>query len=703
MCKGSIKNLDEFVEKQLKTLYEEEAKVPSLFSRKTGPTGNAWSIPVTKYQATKFTFKSKGQSGEKHRSFHEEAVVYVWHEKDVLNPAKMRPGHAAMKLSRYSNRINRNQMIRYISWWPGDGASKNTEAQRGSRNTDTRSDRSSEMSGDADVILLLKLQFIRLQWSKLTGGLDDFKDLAESQWDQLSKEDKDRLKAKFNCQDNFANLADLSIKLRSDQKFFYEMNDMEHNASLPEIGELSRARYLADPQSLIGKMEIRKQPYVRVYVPCSCLPASIIPGEVYLGRSPWGLSLDAMNYKFRSYEEGFRNYKMKGFDGNCIGAVWECMKSGLAEIISEKFRPAKGLISTIAHFQSLLPSDAINASIALSQEIVRLNKQQQYLDLRAYQCREGLAALAEKNKCFGEAWRNYVRLSALWRALSSVSGIRPSSLAPIDKLVDKYEKNERALGKKDEDSVQDLLKLEAVWESRYVAVSSIKNKLLELNDASSELAETRDNLEKLMEFQSLVAKGKNAIDQSDYSLHERLMLRKIMNMKPDQQAKFFKEQFSKLEKEKKQREERCAALEKEEKIFEAKAEPALKAWEQELENYEKIRRSRAAILLKLHEAVFAYVVNHPCSKLSSTPDARYFAVLLLGQFACWLYAETAHDNLSVRFRNLNAEGFLLAMEERDKRLGDAFPNLCIPNLYTGAVKGSKTSREANAKRDRILL
>ncbi len=703
MCKTTIKNLDEQVDKQLKALYAQEAKAPELFARKTGPTGNAWSMPTAKYQTTKFTIGNKGPSGERHRSFHEEAVVYVWHEKDVLNPSKMRPGHAAMKLSRYSNRENKNKMVKYISWWPGDGASKDTEAQRGSRNTDTRSDRSSEMSGDADVILLLKLQFIRVQWSKLAGGLDDFKDLAESQWNQLDQETQDRLKTKFKCEGNFSNLADLKIQPRSDQKFFYEMDKVEYRAKAPEIVALSRARYLTDQNSLIDKMEIRKQPYVRVYVPCSCLPAPIIPGEVYLGRSPWGLSIDAMNYKFRSYEEGFRYYKMKGYNGNCIGAVWECMKSGLAEIITDKFRPAKGFTSTLAHFQSLLPSDAIDASISLSQEIVRLNKQQQYLDLRAYQCREELAALAGKHECFGEAWHSYVRLSTSWRALSSVSGIRPSSLTPIDKLVDKYEKNERALGKKDEDSVQDLLKLEAVWESRYVAVSPVKKKLLELNKALSKLAETNEKLEKLKEIQNLVAKGRDAIDQSGYSLHERLQLRQILNLKPEQQTKFFKDQFSELEKKTKQKEEQCAALEKDVKIFEVKAEPALKAWEQELENYEKVRRSRAVILLKLHEAVFSYVFNHPGSKTSSAPDGRYSAALLLGQFVCWLYAETVHDNLSIRFRNMTAEGFLLAMEEKDKRLGDAFPNLCIPNLYTGAVKGSRTSQEANASRDRILL
>lgn len=588
--------------------------------------------------SAKFSRGGVLQSGEKRESFDEEAIVYVWHEKDVFSPAKMSPGHAAMKLSRYSDKTNKNEMVRYISWWPGDGASKNTKPQPGARVLNTREDRLNEISSKKDIKLILKLQFIRLASEKLPGGKEDFQRLAEAIWQDLSSGQEDRLKkAPYNCKENFANLADIDIKPRPDQKLLFPHNYEK---------ELSPV--------VFANMQVVKQPYARVYVPCSCLPASILPGEVYLRRSPWGLSLDAMNLKFRSYEAGLRLYKMQAFDDNCIGAVWECMKSGLAEVITNKFRPAKGVVSTIVHFKSLLPSDAINASKALAAEILRMNKQQQYLDLRVYEYRDRVSQFAAEKSCFEGNWRNYVRLSARWRDFSSASGLRPFTLMPIDKLVDKYDRNERLLGKEDKHSVQDLLRLEAVWETRChsIGVTGIKKLIKDISSVEGQLEDFR-------------LKGRTA---------------------PAFLSK------------------KKARLDKELEAAEKNVKPALTAWEQELEQYEKVRRSRARILIDLHEAVFAYVFNHTCSKLHSpNPDRRYIATILLGQFVCWLFAEVVHDNLSVRFHGMTEGGVTLTMDEKDRCLGDAFPNLRIKDHYHRDEVKEKKFLKDHKKRDRILM
>lgn len=669
MGKVNITELEDQLDKRFRDLYEKHAqeykKTPELF-RSKNPVKPDWKMPEVKYSATKHGRKGKDEG--KHQPFHEEAVVNVWHEKDVLNVFTMRPGHAALKLSVFNEKEKKNKMVKYISWWPGDGgANKFSSAKPGHRVLDTRRDRYNEMTGDDDVNLLLKLQFIRAAWSKKADGnedregKDDFKDLARYQWNGLDDEDQERFKKKYLCRENFSNLAEIPLQIRQGQKFLYkDANDVEESTNLRRVIDAMRSDFHQDSGKPLENLKIIKQPFVRIYVPCACLPAPIIPGDVYLGRSPWGLSIDAMKFKFRSYEEGFRSYKMKGFAGNCIGAVWECLKGGMAEVITDKFRPSKGFVSSLAHFQSLLPSDAIDASMALSGEIYRLNRQQQFLDLLAHACREQLGGLTGQHDCRGGAWRDYVRLRASWTALSSAFGSRPPSLAPIDKLVDRYEKTERLLGKKDSDAVQDLLKLEAVWETRYSAVAFVKDARTKLSSAQKSLDKYEGNLRN---------SPQNAL------------------------AKTRRDMF------KKRVEEYRALLKQREKS----SEPHIKAWEEELEKYEKVRLSRAEILIKLHEAVFDYAFNHACSKPSpaAKPDKRYLAVLLLGQFVCWLFAEVTHDNLAVRFRNIDSDGFQFVIQAREKSLGEAFPNLDVDNRYTSRVL-DKDFREASAARDRLL-
>lgn len=711
MCKINIKELEERINKTLQGIYEREAKELKelkdfsrdlsrkssseskeghwhLFARNaTGPSGPTWKMSTEKYKSTKYG--SKGKAEGKHIPFYEEAVVNVWHEKDLLNIFKMRPGHAALKLSMFSEQEKKNIMVKYISWWPGDAAGKFSPADPGSRVLSTRQDRDNEMTGDFYINLLLKLQFIRTAWSTDgTGKLDpdgreDFRQLAGSQWRDLSDEQQKIFKEKYNCEENFAHLEKSKIKPNPDQKFIYkpanpvkvkkvilnkeglsETKKMlleDGNVSLPEIIKAMRADFLKESDRPIEETTIYKQPFVRVYVPCSCLPAPLVPGEVYMGTSPWGLSIDAMKLKFRSYEAGFRNYKMKGFEGNCIGAVWECLKSGLADVITDKFRTSKGLVNTLAHLQSLVPSDAIGASIALSDEIIRLNLKQRFLDVQAYKYKEGLAALKDQYKCSGEEWRNYVRIHKSWTTISSDTGIRPSALASIDKLVAQYEKNEKLLGKTDEDCVQDVLKLEAVWESRYVAVKEIIPLIEDIHKAQARLEELQDRIDQGGATQILLnlkKKYQQEIDKYQTNLNDRLK----------------------------------------------RAEPQIKAWEEELGKYEKVRRSRAGILVKLHDAVFAYVYNNVSSKPSPTsaPDKRYLATLLLGQFVCWLFAEVMHDNLTVRFHNITAEGLLFSMQEKEKALGKAFPNLDIHNRYTGKVAYPESFRKGSVNRDRLV-
>ncbi len=621
------------------------------------------------------------QPGEKHQSFDEEATVYVWHEKNVLKPSEMNPGHAAMKLTRYNDKEKKNTVVRYISWWPGDGASKKTEAQAGSRTDSTRTDRVNEMSHDRDLNLILKLQIIRLASQKLPNGIEEFKELAEIMWGNLTTRRQIRLRTDFNCKKNFSNLAKLGTKPKANQKLLFLGDNSHYTAE-------DLAKYVLVMRwggtDFIDNMYVVKQPYAKIYIPCSCLPTSIYPLEVYQCRSAWGLSMDAMNYRFRSFEDGLRLYKMQAFDDNCIGAVWECMKSGLAQVITPKFRMAKGLVSTLAHFKSLLPSDAIKASIDLSNEILRMSKQQQFLDLRAYEYQKQVDSMANANECFGGGWRNYVRLSPWWRDMSSAKSTRPLKKVAIDKLVLQYDKNERALNKTNKDIVQDILKLEAVWETRCRCVLDVKKTKEDIDELHSKLKAVAKSMKGILEIQAKFKSGSNDPELKWWD--------------PDDLIPEMKEKDKKYNNLKRS----LLKLKKKLKSVEVHAGKALKVWEQELKRFEKVRYSRARLLVALHEAIFKYVSTHKHSKIhSSNPSRRYIAAVLLGQFVSWMFCEVAHDNLSIGFHGMNEGGIRLTMGEKDKRLGDAFPNLRIMDRYPTDSIEEDDFLETHRKRDRI--
>jgi hypothetical protein len=101
--------------------------------------------------------------------------------------------------------------------------------------------------------------------------------------------------------------------------------------------------------------------------------------------------------------------------------------------------------------------------------------------------------------------------------------------------------------------------------------------------------------------------------------------------------------------------------------LENRVESNTKKWEKELNSFERQRRAKARALTKLHDAIFDYIYS--CGSYGvQTPDRRYLAVLLLGQFVAWMYAELADPNLKLGFHGMNEKGFILIKEERDRRL-----------------------------------
>ena len=66
-----------------------------------------------------------------------------------------------------------------------------------------------------------------------------------------------------------------------------------------------------------------------------------------------------------------------------------------------------------------------------------------------------------------------------------------------------------------------------------------------------------------------------------------------------------------------------------------------------------------------------------------------------------MFCEVAHDNLSIGFHGMNEGGIRLTMGEKDKRLGDAFPNLRIMDRYPTDSIEEDDFLETHRKRDRI--
>jgi hypothetical protein len=109
-----------------------------------------------------------------------------------------------------------------------------------------------------------------------------------------------------------------------------------------------------------------------------------------------------------------------------------------------------------------------------------------------------------------------------------------------------------------------------------------------------------------------------------------------------------------------------------------------KHYDKELARYEKIRRGRAAKLIKLHELIFDYVRAYKEKPEYAKKDQRYLAVLLLGQFVSWRYAEVTHDNLSVELiqggwlRDIFVlKGLFLNLAEKDPKLSKHYPRYTV--------------------------
>jgi hypothetical protein len=637
-------------ERDICKVYTELA--PSWLKKRIEYSFNKDYAEATKKFARGMTFSS----GTRHNQFDSEAAVYVWHEKNVLKLPKwltgtsFNTGHGALKLTRYDPNKQKPELVRYFSWWPGSEANKSDDAAPGGLTENTGVDRMNEMTRDEDIQLLVKMQLISKALIDTAGGADEFEELCKLRWLELAPGDRKRLKDKFNVGEFFINLANSKLQAKANQKLvdFVKAYKDPHSGGYSK-NVIPTTNVAETLNTNFDGIFAAKQPYCKVYIPCSTPPVPIYDTERYQRSTIWGLSMHAMQLACRFFEEGVTPYKMQDFHQNCIGAVWTVLKAGLAGSITQNFKPTKGVVENLAHYRSLLPSDGIKASIAVMDDVLRRTQQQFFLDTHAQRHRVALNSLSSRNQCFGRDWRLCLVNSVWWRDFSNASGLRSQGKKKVDSIQAEYARIEGPNGSKDGYDAAWMLKIEELWKKHIADREEYKNTISELKEARAKIKQKAKYINIMRRAMPHLQAGKQ-----------------YMFMHPDDLPGVPAE----IEKEKKaiqiQRKKDLMLKEKLNRI-EQRVKSNTKNWEAKLESFETTRQAKARKLGELHDAIFQYI--HSCGKHGmSNPDRRYLTTLLLGQFVSWMYVEVADPNMKIGFHGLNERGFIITHEERDERL-----------------------------------
>lgn len=461
-----------------------------------------------------------------------------------------------------------------------------------------------------------------------------------------------------------------------------------------KLGLYAESKWL----KFVQELRVGKRPFAKIHLPCSCKPAPYlvskdILGELHKRSPPWGLSIDAMRTATRAYHEQLFPYTMQSFEHSCIGAVWTVMKAGLADVISD-FKPPKAtvmqhVIRSDKLMQKgkgrafLMPSDVISAGNKLAARIRQLELQQLFLDVRAYSVREPLAAMVDKYKLRSLMWHKVFTVGlrgsskSLWRTMSATKSLRCQTKKDIDKLMVAYDSNDQQLRAKykspgaspqlDSDhpwrfEAETLLRLEARWEA--LNIRTIKAAEKALPKRTADLTDEIDDLQ--MQLGCL----ENNLKQGDQSVKpEMARLKKKLAQALEDQKRISKQ---------------AETLKGNRAKGQLVNPQALKAFLDERLRHEEMRRSRAEILIKLHQRIFDYVFGYKSADNVARTDQRFLAVLLLGQLVSWRFSELTHDNLSIELRDCGErdggfviKGHTLALGEKDVRLGQIYAHYRI--------------------------
>lgn len=440
--------------------------------------------------------------------------------------------------------------------------------------------------------------------------------------------------------------------------------------SLPAERLLLGQYSLPQQMALYKDLQVGKRPYAKLYVPCAAYPAPFNLTEQRERRTPWGLSIDAMRLAMRPYRAGLHPYLLNSFKHNCIGAVWVTLSAGLADVLSAFKPPAGGmhsvplmaLVRTLAKafkpsvnedflFATLVPSDVIGAGEKLIAAIQRLDRQQLLLDEEASRHRDALAKLMRDEELYGVDWHNVLISSAIWRDLSSMSSLRPRTKKAIDALVLAYDKNERAISGANPSATERLLKVEAKWEGIAQYTRSIRG----------ELDKVQNEVDEVLEATASIVRG-------DGRFAGRTATTAAHPFRTQQH-----ERYTALLARKKK-------LQADLRLFllgdgnrNPGSKPALAEYYKELSKHEDVRRSRAKLLVKLNDAIHAYV-RGARNRNRNRPRRRYLACLLLGQFVSWRFVEVTHENLSIECHGINEAGFVLTESEVTPGFDEMFPD-----------------------------
>lgn len=213
--------------------------------------------------------------GQKRRHYDEEATVYVWHEKNLLNipkkyyDVKFNVGHAAMKLSRYDERYGRNMVAEYISWGPtGEPGAGQDNPRAPAKNEKTPLGQTKQAREDGvmadhlgqiakrDMELVLAMQFLRDANDDTREERQDFKKLAATFWWSLDEAQRERLICDYHVAPEFQNLDLLEIKAKENQKVFSGWSQQQRRMSSKDYDINPRLDALVKDPSQLGQQDI---------------------------------------------------------------------------------------------------------------------------------------------------------------------------------------------------------------------------------------------------------------------------------------------------------------------------------------------------------------------------------------------------------------------------------------------------------------
>jgi hypothetical protein len=414
--------------------------------------------------------------GKPKHEYDKEAVLVIWEYKDTVHC-----GHAAMKLKKRDKDF-KMQRLDYVSWWPAGFRTEKSEKlankvqtgklppfignflpRTGLNSPAYSMDEVSELGEDKKIAIFLSYFYRAFEGEKDDKDKErletNLKKILKEIWDEKKEWQKSWKELGF--QDEFRNMGEMvkgnkigilqrqKVEKSPDSRYRGQgprdvnLVNIKRDINTWDMGKTKEKEGFGKRRFVSQLDHLAKLPDVKIYVPCAHLKRTLKlkNDRLVQFRFVWGLSFDAIRVSWTIFKaEPNPHWDMVTTETNCASAVWNRLMDGHADALLEG--KTGDLVKTITRQIYIQPNDIMSLGDSLELALVKLNGQQQIIDVAMQNHYQAVRALAVNRTALGKTDKNnWLPLleSSAWHDVSKTQNVRPQLLRAIDAEVKAFE------------------------------------------------------------------------------------------------------------------------------------------------------------------------------------------------------------------------------------------------------------------------